>query len=116
QRLRAESIPGIEVLPARFTPDASVYKGEDCAGVRFYLSDRERFRPLDLVIELMRALHGMYPSTFALEEKGNVLLRHAETIKAIRAGAGRDEIRALWRPGLEPFLKRREAHLLYPRP
>lgn len=116
QRMRQEEIAGVEVLPDRFTPEASVYKNEDCAGVRFYLSDREAFRPLDLGIELMRALHGMYPKTFTLSAKGNVLLRHAPTIEAILDGAGRDEIRELWRPGLEDFLKRRETYLLYARP
>ncbi len=116
QRMRSEKLPGVEVLPARFTPEASVYKGEDCAGVRFYLSDREVFRPLDLGIELMRALHEMHPATFSLEEKGNVLLRHQETLDAILAGSPREAIRALWRPGLEEFLKRRQTYLLYPRP
>jgi len=116
QRMRREAIPGVEVLPDRFTPEDSVCKNEDCAGVRFYLSDREVFRPLDLGIELMRAVHGMYPNTFTLQSKGNVLLRHAPTIEAILRGAGRDEIRELWQPGLEEFLKRREPYLLYPRP
>ena len=116
QRMRRENLDGVEVLPDRFTPEVSVYKNEDCAGVRFYLSDREAFRPLDLGIELMRALHGMYPGTFTLKAKGNVLLRHEATIEAILDGAGREEIRELWRPGLEEFLKRRQTYLLYPRP
>jgi uncharacterized protein YbbC (DUF1343 family)/CubicO group peptidase (beta-lactamase class C family) len=115
QRMRQETIAGVEVLPDRFTPEVSVYKNEDCAGVRFYLSDRDAFRPLDLGIELMLALQGMYPKTFTLKSKGNVLLRHAPTIDAILEGADRDEIRELWRPGLEDFLKRRETYLLYPR-
>lgn len=116
QRMRQEKIPGVEVLPDRFTPEASVYKNEDCAGVRFYLSDREVFRPLDLGIELMRALHAMYPGTFTLKTKGNVLLRHQATLDAVLGGADRREIRELWRPGLEEFLKRRQSYLLYPRP
>lgn len=116
QRMRRGNLAGVEVLPARFTPEASVYKGEDCSGVRFFLSDRETFRPLDLGIELMRALHEMYPGTFALEAKGNVLLRHSETLSAILADKDRKAIRALWRPGLEDFLKRRQTYLLYPRP
>ena len=37
-------------------------------------------------------------------------------IEAILDGAGREEIRELWRPGLEEFLKRRQTYLLYPRP
>lgn len=116
QRMRQENLAGVEVLPDRFTPEASVYKNEDCAGVRFYLSDREAFRPLDLGIELMRSLHGMHPGTFTLETKGNVLLRHLPTIEAILGGADREQIRELWRPGLEEFLKRRQTYLLYPRP
>ena len=58
----------------------------------------------------------MYPGTFTLKAKGNVLLRHEATIEAILDGAGREEIRELWRPGLEEFLKRRQTYLLYPRP
>lgn len=116
QRMRGMELAGIEVLPARFTPDASVYKGEDCAGVRFFLSDRDRFRPLDLGVELMRALHALHPRTFTLAEKGDVLLRHRPTLEAVLRGAALEEIRELWRPGLEEFLKRRESYLLYPRP
>ncbi len=116
RRMRQAGLVGVEVLPDRFTPDGSVYEGEDCGGVRFHLSDRDRFRPLDLGIELMRALHGLHPQTFTLAEKGDVLLRHRPTLDAILAGAGIEEIRELWRPGLEEFLKRRESYLLYPRP
>ncbi len=115
-RLRQAGLEGLDILPQRFTPDSSVYAGEDCAGVRFFLSDRDRFRPLDLGIELMRVLHELYGETFTLAEKGDVLLRHRATLEAVRAGASRDEIRALWQPALEDFLKRRESYLLYPRP
>ncbi|HRQ89878.1 MAG TPA: DUF1343 domain-containing protein, partial [Bacteroidia bacterium] len=116
QRLREEPLPGISILPTRFTPDRSLYKGEDCSGVRFFVGDRDHFRPLDLGIGLMRALHDLYPDTFDLEEKGNVLLRHPGTLAAILAGEPIPEIRRRWRAGLDDFLKRREAYLLYPRP
>lgn len=116
QRLREERLAGLKVLPARFTPESSVYKGEDCAGVRFLVSDRDAFRPLDLGIALMRALRQLHPDTYNLAEKGNVLLRHPETLAALLDGEGAETVRELWRPGLEDFLKRREAFLLYPRP
>ncbi len=114
--LREANLPGLAVVPTRFTPDASVYAGEDCAGVRFLISDRDRFRPLDLGIALMRAIQELNPDTFDLGEKGNVLLRHPGTIGAVVEGISIEEIRAAWQPGLEAFLKRREAYLLYPRP
>jgi uncharacterized protein YbbC (DUF1343 family)/CubicO group peptidase (beta-lactamase class C family) len=116
QRLRAERIAGLELLPAHFTPESSVYKGEDCSGVRFLVTDRDRFRPLDLGLALMRVLHELHPGTFNFAEKGNVLLRHPPTLRAVLVGEGADAIRESWRPGLEDFLGRREAFLLYPRP
>ncbi|MCB1206432.1 MAG: hypothetical protein KDN18_19390, partial [Verrucomicrobiae bacterium] len=58
----------------------------------------------------------MYPGTFTLKSKGNVLLRHKPTLDAVLKGSDRSEIRELWRPGLEEFLKRRQTYLLYARP
>ena len=113
--LNDEKISGIQFLPTRFTPDASVYEGEDCAGVRFFITDHDRLRPLDLGIALMREIHQQAGDTFNLEEKGNVLLRHPETIALILKGADLPEIRASWQPELNDFLKRREPFLLYPR-
>ncbi|MEQ1841787.1 MAG: DUF1343 domain-containing protein, partial [Verrucomicrobiales bacterium] len=115
QLLNEEGIPGIDFLPTRFTPDASVSEGEDCAGVRFFITDRDRFRPLDLGIAIMRNVHSQYEGTFNLEEKGNILLRDPETLDLILRGATLEEIREAWQPGLNEFLKRREAFLLYPR-
>lgn len=114
-RLSEETIPGVFSLPEQFTPDASVYDGEDCAGVRFVISDRDALRPLSLGIGLMRAIHDLYPDTYDLAEKGNVLLRHQPTLDAVLAGKSMEEIRAGWNPALDDFLKRREAFLLYPR-
>jgi uncharacterized protein YbbC (DUF1343 family)/CubicO group peptidase (beta-lactamase class C family) len=113
--LNGEGLDGLEILPAQFTPDASVYAGEDCAGVRFFITDRTRMRPLDLGLALMRKIHEEYPGTFNLEEKGNILLRHEETLGLILQGASNREIRSAWQPGLDDFLKRRETFLLYPR-
>ncbi len=115
RQLNDEEIPGIDFLPTRFTPDASVYEGEDCAGVRFFITDRDRMRPLDVGIALMQAVHDQAGDTFNLEEKGNVLLRDPETLGLILSGASLAEIRSTWQPGLNDFLKRREPFLLYPR-
>ncbi len=115
RKLNDEEIPGISFLPTRFTPDTSVYEGEDCAGVRFFITDRDRLRPLDVGIALMRQVHDQAGDTFNLEEKGNVLLRDPETLGLILSGASLAEIRNAWQPGLNDFLKRREPFLLYPR-
>jgi uncharacterized protein YbbC (DUF1343 family) len=83
--------------------------------VRFFITDRDRLRPLDVGIALMRQVHDQAGATFNLEEKGNVLLRDPETLGLILSGASLAEIRSAWQPGLNDFLKRREPFLLYPR-
>jgi uncharacterized protein YbbC (DUF1343 family) len=114
-RLSEENVPGILFLPTRFTPNASVFDGEDCGGVRFLITDRDKLRPLDLGLALMRALHDLHPDTFTLAEKGNVLLRHEKTLKAALDQESKKKIRQGWNPEIDRFLKRREAFLLYPR-
>ena len=114
-RLRKENVPGILFLPTRFTPNASVFDGEDCGGVRFLITDREKLRPLELGLALMRTLHDLHPDTFTLAEKGNVLLRHEKTLRAALDQDSKKNIRQGWNPETDRFLKRREAFLLYPR-
>jgi uncharacterized protein YbbC (DUF1343 family)/CubicO group peptidase (beta-lactamase class C family) len=113
--LNDEKIPGIDFLPTRFTPNANVYEGEDCAGVRFFITDRDRMRPLDVGIALMRNIREQAGDTFDLEEKGNILLRDPKTLDLLLSGASLAEIREAWEPGLNEFLKRREPFLHYPR-
>ena len=115
QELSEEGLPGIVFLPTRFTPDASVFEGEDGAGVRFVITDRKAMRPIDVGIALMRNLYEMHPDTFNLSEKGNVLLRHQDTLDRILDGDSQAKIRRGWKKEFDRFLKRRESFLLYPR-
>ena len=114
-RLREENLPGLVILPTRFTPDASVYAGEDCAGVRFLVTDRSLVRAVDLGIALKVALHDLYGSTFTLKEKGDVLLRHEKTLDGILDGDSLKKVKRGWEKDLDRFLKRRKDFLLYPR-
>ncbi len=116
QSLRRLKLDGVEILPDRFTPESGPYKGEDCSGVRFYLSDRDAFRPLDLGVALMSSLYSLYPQTFTLPKKGNALLCNQATLDAILSKATLPRIRKLWAADLEKFMQRRAKFLLYSRP
>lgn len=113
--MRNEDLPGLSVLPTRFTPESSKYGGEDCGGVRFLVTDRTRLRPLAIGIALARHLHAEHGGTFDLEEKGDVLLRHQPTLQGILSGEEAGNIVESWRDDIESFLQRRERFLLYPR-
>lgn len=114
-RLNEEKIPGVVILPTRFTPEASVYGGEDCAGVRFLVTDRREFRPVDLGMALMISLHDLYGDTFTLDAKGDVLLRHRATLERVLEGASPGQVRKGWERDFDRFLQRRDSFLLYPR-
>lgn len=113
--IQDQRIDGLSVIPTRFTPNASKFESEDCDGVRFMVTDRRKFRPLDLGIALMTSLNETHGDTFNFKDKGNVLLRHSRTLENVLGGASAESIRSSWNEGLEDFLNRREPFLLYSR-
>src|SRR6185369_1094312 len=110
--LNNASLPGVRFVPVRFTPNASVYKGKMCGGVNIILTDRERCNMVDVGIAIAQTLAKIYPQDFDVQ-KMNALLKHPETVDAIKAGKTLSEIKKLWRDGLEDFKKRRKTVLLY---
>lgn len=92
---RSIHVPGVTFTPVRFTPAASVHKGEACGGVRITIADRS-FRAVDLGVAIAKALVRLYPNQFAAE-KMQPLLRHP-----LDEGWSNEE-----------FLRRRAKYLLY---
>jgi uncharacterized protein YbbC (DUF1343 family)/CubicO group peptidase (beta-lactamase class C family) len=109
REVTALALPGVSVVATRFTPDASIHKGESCGGVRFTITDRKTLRPVDLGIAIATILQRDYPSQFPLD-KMQRLLRHAATLDAIRAGKPLGEIHSSW---VSDFAERRAKYLLY---
>lgn len=112
--LNRAGLKGVRFVPVRFTPDASVFKGEECRGVRILLTDREAFRAADLGLALASFLHRLHPDQLGLEQMAK-LLGDPGTLEAIRDDKPQPEIRNVRDRALADFLKRRETHLLYPR-
>jgi uncharacterized protein YbbC (DUF1343 family) len=116
QRLCAElnsvALPGVRFEPVRFTPEASVFKGQECGGVKLLLTDREDCQAVDLGLALAQILHRLYPEQFGVD-KFNHLLRHPPTIEAVKANQSLAEIRRSWADDLEQFKARRQQFLLY---
>jgi uncharacterized protein YbbC (DUF1343 family) len=106
---RELNLPGVAFAPVRFTPDASIHKGEPCGGIRLSITDRKALRAVDVGIAIATILQRDYPQHFPLQ-KMQRLLRHTATLEAIRAGKSLDEIHALW---TSDFAARRARYLLY---
>ena len=110
--LNRAGLPGVRFVPVRFTPKASVFQDQPCAGVNVIVTDRERCHVVDVGLTLALALRRLYPNDFAVE-KLNTLLLDRPTLDAIKLGQPLAEIKAAWLADLNAFKQRREAFLIY---
>ena len=99
--------PGVMFTPIRFTPDASIFAGKECGGVRMAITDRKVLRPVATGVAIATALRRLYSSDFALD-KMQRLVRDPATMEAIRSGTPVD-----WSADETAFNARREKYLLY---
>ncbi|MEN3940060.1 exo-beta-N-acetylmuramidase NamZ domain-containing protein [Prosthecobacter sp. SYSU 5D2] len=105
-------LPGLRFMPVRFKPSASVFKDEECGGVRIQITDREALRPVQTGVAIATVFQRFYPKSFNLE-KVNTLLNHAGLLKTIRTGKSWREMRVMWEAETAAFEVRRAGVLLY---
>src|SRR6185437_4757382 len=115
--LTARKIPGVTFAATRFAvaEDANhyPYHGQTIEGVRLTVTDRKALDSPELGIEILAALHHLYPAQFRLEKATN-LVANSETMAALERGDDPRSIAAAWTAGLEAFKARRAKYLLYP--
>ena len=110
--LNQRGIPGVRFVPVRFTPKASVFKGEQCGGVNIIITDRVAFRPLPAGIEMALALRTLYPNDWKIDSYLRLLV-NADTLERIKRGESAREIVASWNTALQEFRRARAEILLY---
>ncbi len=111
--LTARKLNGITVAPTRFTP-ASPYPfaGQAVNGLRFTITDRQRFDAAQFGLELLAVLHRQYPQAFQLDKAHGILLNDT-TMKALAAGVDPHDIEAAWESQLSDFRARRSSAIIY---
>jgi uncharacterized protein YbbC (DUF1343 family)/CubicO group peptidase (beta-lactamase class C family) len=110
--LNARGIPGVRFTAVRFTPAASVFKGETCSGVRITLVDRDALNAVSLGFHAATALRDLQPKEWKAD-KLNRLLVNAAALARFNRGETAGEITAAWAAGAMEFERRRAAFLLY---
>ena len=105
-------LAGVQFTPVRFTPTASVFKGEVCGGVRMAITDRAALRPVEVGVAIACTLQRLYPQSFALE-KVDTLLNRSRSVKMIRAGESWKKLVAGWAEETRAFEARRLPFLRY---
>jgi uncharacterized protein YbbC (DUF1343 family)/CubicO group peptidase (beta-lactamase class C family) len=111
--LNAMEIPGVRAHPTSFEPTASIHAGKKVEGVRFILTERNRFDSTLLGLSLIEALSRLYPKQIDL--LGNrKLIGSLETIRRLDSGEAATKIRDSWMKALDLFSEKRQQYLIYP--
>jgi uncharacterized protein YbbC (DUF1343 family) len=110
--LNAASIPGLRVYPVRFTPRASKFEGKLCQGVNFVVTDRLKFPPLRLGMELAFALRKLHLKDWEAS-KLLTLLANRSAMDAVLAGEEPLKLVRSWSAELKAFNALRGHFLLY---
>jgi uncharacterized protein YbbC (DUF1343 family)/CubicO group peptidase (beta-lactamase class C family) len=110
--LNARALPGVRFVPVRFTPRASVFKGEECSGVNLIVTDRARFRPVRVGIEMAVALRRLHPADWKVDDYMRLLVNADAHARVKRADAP-EEIERAWQPASQEFRRARARSLIY---
>jgi len=114
--LTARRIPGVQFAATKFkfAEDANHYPfhGQDIEGVSIVAADRAALDAVELGVEIIAALHHLYPDQFALKGVARLIANDA-TMLALEQGSDPRRIAEAWRPGIDAFKARRAQYLLY---
>jgi uncharacterized protein YbbC (DUF1343 family) len=110
--LNSQFIPGVRVYPTEFEPSSSHLAGKKIQGVRFVVTDRERFDSVRLGLEIAVALEKLYPRRIDFE-RCKWLIGNQTVINEIKAGMDPVRIERQLIQQEEEFANRRKAYLLY---
>ncbi|MFN7935700.1 MAG: DUF1343 domain-containing protein [Bryobacteraceae bacterium] len=110
--INGRGIPGIRVYPTTFTPNDSNLKGVLCQGLRFVITDRERFDSVRFGVELVVAMQKLYPGKIDVA-KSDKLVGKKSVVAALQAGTEPRTILTQMEEPLGAFLATRNKYLIY---
>jgi uncharacterized protein YbbC (DUF1343 family)/CubicO group peptidase (beta-lactamase class C family) len=110
--LNQRGIPGVRFIPLRFTPNASVFKNEQCGGVNIVITDRGAFKPVLTGVEIAVALRTLYPGDWKADSYLRLLV-NANALERVKRAESPREIVASWNLQLDDFRRTRNEILLY---
>ncbi len=106
-------IPGVQTVATSFEPTASIHSGKKVGGVRFHLTDRNRFDSSLLGLALIEVLGQLYPKQIDLIVNRK-LIGSLETIRRLDSGEAARKVKESWTKALDLFSEKRQQYLIYP--
>ena len=121
-QLNKLALPGARFRPVYFVPTFSKHRGELCAGVHIYVTNRETCKPVSAVLHILQLLKRRYPDDFAWRQPWangarppiDLLWGSDRLRQHIDADAPAEALIKSWQPALREFERVRADYLLYP--
>jgi uncharacterized protein YbbC (DUF1343 family)/CubicO group peptidase (beta-lactamase class C family) len=110
--LNARHLPGVTFVPIEFEPASSKFANQKCGGMNVLITDRRTFEPVRTGLAIAVDLRRLFPEQWDTKALDRLLV-HQRTHQAIVDGRPLDEVEAAARDGVDGFLRRRAAFLLY---
>jgi uncharacterized protein YbbC (DUF1343 family) len=110
--VNAANPPGVRVLPVRFTPNATKFKGQECGGLQFVITDWNEFRSFEFGLVIMHAMRKLYPTKWEPER----LMRLLGNKKVYQQIVDGDEVATILKSvenDLEKFRERKKEFEIY---
>ncbi len=124
EELNGRRLPGVTFVPNYFRPQFQKHKGAVCGGVELLVTDYPAFESYRTGVELLAAVHRLWPDDFAWREAPyefvsdrpaiDLLTGGPDCRRAIESGEGLWDWMAAWKGDEEAFREERRAILLYP--
>ena len=111
-------LPGTYFRPIHFTPTFSKYADQPCHGVQVHVTDRDRFRPVEVALHLIATAQCDYPSRFEFRQNSrryffDLLAGTDELRLRLMERESPTEIVQSWEEEVKKFTERCRPHLLY---
>lgn len=119
EELLKRRLEGVIFRLAYFIPRYSKFQNEVCKGVELFITDRNRFNPLETCLNILDIVYKLYRKSFNWGDKSNgrylfdLSMGTDKVRKYIEAGMNPKEIMKLWRKDLEKFMLIRNKYLIY---
>ena len=114
RELCAQDIPGFFCTDTYYIPHFSSYAGELCSAIRFCVTDRAAYSPVEGMVRISETLRRMYGERFTFEKSsydrraGSIYLR-----ESLENGVPARDILDNWRAQSDAFRRIRAPYLLY---
>ncbi|MFL6196983.1 MAG: exo-beta-N-acetylmuramidase NamZ domain-containing protein [Thermoanaerobaculia bacterium] len=122
--LNGRGLPGVAFVPTYYRPQFQKHRGAVCGGVELLVTDAQAFESYRTGVELLDAIHRLWPQGFAWREAPyefvsdrpaiDLLTGGPECRQAIESGEGLSGWIATWKADEAAFREERRGILLYP--